>query len=151
MRTLILLFCPMIFCPMGLKAQANNGQSTTTIRYVAKNCMVEEPEQMPTFKGNVNQWISQNLTYPAVAYELGIEGRVMVKFIIEKDGSLSHVQVLRGIEPALDKEAVNVVKRMPKWNPAMRNGQPIPVWLTLPITFKKVEIEPLIEDEYIME
>ena len=91
---------------------------------------------MPSFKGNVNQWLSQNLTYPAVAAENGIEGRVIVKFVVEKDGRVTDVQVVRSVDPALDREAVNTVKRMPKWNPGMNNGQPARVWFTLPVNFK---------------
>jgi len=93
-------------------------------------------EQMPSFKGNVNQWISQNLNYPAVAAENDIQGHVIVNFIVEKDGSVSNVQVTRSIDPALDREAVNLIKRMPKWNPGMNDGRPVRVKFTLPVTFK---------------
>ena len=74
--------------------------------------------------------------YPAVAAENGVQGRVIVNFIVEKDGSISNVQVVRSVDPALDREAVNTVKRMPKWNPGMNNGQPARVKFTLPVTFK---------------
>lgn len=93
-------------------------------------------EQMPSFKGNVNQWLAQNLQYPAVAAESGIQGRVVVKFVVGKDGSVSQAQVVRGVDPSLDREALRVVNMMPKWNPGMNNGQPANVWFTLPVTFK---------------
>ena len=93
-------------------------------------------EQMPSFKGNVNQWLSQNLTYPAAAAENGIQGKVVVKFVVDEHGNVSDVQVVRSVDPSLDREAVNTVKRMPKWNPGMQNGQPVKVWYTLPVTFK---------------
>ena len=106
------------------------------VKQEVENKVFTVAEQMPSFKGNVNQWLSQNLTYPAVAAENGIEGRVIVKFVVEKDGRVTDVQVVRSVDPALDREAVNTVKRMPKWNPGMNNGQPARVWFTLPVTFK---------------
>jgi len=93
-------------------------------------------EQMPSFKGNVNQWLAQNLTYPATAAENGIQGKVVLKFVVDENGNVSDVQVVRSVDPSLDREAVNTVKRMPKWNPGMQNGQPVKVWYTLPVTFK---------------
>ncbi len=96
----------------------------------------EIAEQMPSFRGNVNQWLCQNLIYPKVAVENGVQGRVIVNFIVEKDGSISKVQVVRSVDPALDSAAVDVVRRMPKWNPGMRDGKPARVRFTLPITFK---------------
>lgn len=98
--------------------------------------MLTIAEQMPSFKGNVNQWLAQNLQYPAVAAESGIQGRVVVKFVVGKDGSVSQAQVVRGVDPSLDREALRVVNMMPKWNPGMNNGQPANVWFTLPVTFK---------------
>ncbi len=93
-------------------------------------------EQMPSFKGNVNQWLSTHISYPAVAAENNIQGRVIVKFVVGKDGSVSQAQIVRGVDASLDKEALRVVNSMPKWNPGMNNGQPANVWFTLPITFK---------------
>lgn len=94
-------------------------------------------EVMPSFKeGSVNQWIFQNLKYPAIAAENGIQGRVIVNFIVEKDGSISNVQVLRSVDPSLDREAVRVVRLMPNWNPGKRKGKKVRVRFTLPVTFK---------------
>ena len=93
-------------------------------------------EQMPSFKGNVNAWLSSHISYPAVAAENGIQGRVIVKFVVGRDGSVSQAQVVRGVDPSLDREALRVVNSMPKWNPGMNNGQAANVWFTLPITFK---------------
>ena len=106
------------------------------VKQVVENKVFEIAEQMPSFKGNVNQWLASNLSYPAVAAENGVQGRVIVNFIVEKDGSISNVQVVRSVDPALDREAVNTVKRMPKWNPGMNNGQPARVKFTLPVNFK---------------
>lgn len=93
-------------------------------------------EQMPSFKGNISQWLSSNLTYPEAAAANGIQGRVIVQFVVEKDGSIGNVQVVSSVSPALDHEAVDVVKRMPLWNPGMQDGSPVRVKFTLPITFK---------------
>lgn len=106
------------------------------VKQVVENKVFDIAEQMPSFKGNVNQWLSTNLSYPAVAAENGVQGRVIVQFVVEKDGSVSNVQVVRSVDPALDREAVRVVKSMPKWNPGMNNGQPARVKYTLPVTFK---------------
>ena len=93
-------------------------------------------DQMPVFNGNVNQWLWENLTYPAEAAENGIQGRVIVEFVVEKDGSVSNVKVVRAVDPLLDKEAVRVIKRMPRWAPGKNNGENVRVHFVLPVTFK---------------
>lgn len=93
-------------------------------------------EQMPSFKGNVNQWLASHLQYPAVAAENNIQGKVIVQFVVSRDGSVRDAQVVRGVDPSLDREALRVVNSMPKWNPGMNNGQAANVQYTLPITFK---------------
>ncbi|WP_456106903.1 energy transducer TonB, partial [Prevotella sp.] len=93
-------------------------------------------EQMPSFKGNVNAWLASHLQYPAVAAENGIQGRVIVKFVVTAGGYVSQAQVVRGVDPSLDLEALRVVNCMPIWNPGMNHGKPANVWFTLPITFK---------------
>jgi protein TonB len=93
-------------------------------------------EKMPSFKGNVNAWLGSHIQYPAAALENGIQGRVVIKFVVGKDGSVSQAQVVRGVDPSLDKEALRVVNAMPKWNPGMNNGQPAAVWYTLPVQFR---------------
>ena len=91
---------------------------------------------MPSFKGNVNAWLASHLNYPAVAAENGVQGKVIVRFVVGKDGSVSQASVLRSVDPALDREALRVVNLMPNWNPGMNNGQPAAVWFTLPVIFK---------------
>lgn len=96
-------------------------------------------EQMPSYPGGngaLMQWLAKNMTYPAVAAENGIQGRVIVGFVVERDGSVTDVKVLRGVDPALDNEAVSVVKRMPKWIPGKQNGQAVRVSYNVPVTFK---------------
>ncbi|MBQ8657379.1 MAG: energy transducer TonB [Prevotella sp.] len=94
-------------------------------------------EQQPTFsEGNPAAWLAKHMQYPVQAAENGIQGRVTVGFVVEKNGSISNVRVLRGVDPSLDKEAVRVVKSMPKWNPGMQNGEPVRVNYTVPVNFK---------------
>lgn len=103
----------------------------------AEDKIFDVVEQQPTFKeGDVRAWLARNMQYPPVAAENGIQGRVVVGFVVERDGSISHVQVLRGVDPSLDKEAVRVVKSMPKWNPGMQNGSPVRVKYNVPVQFK---------------
>jgi periplasmic protein TonB len=96
-------------------------------------------EEMPSFgDGGSNafrNFVSQNMKYPDVAAENGIQGRVFVQFVVEADGRLTNVRVLRGVDPALDKEAVRVIESSPKWNPGKQRGKPVRVSYTFPITF----------------
>lgn len=105
----------------------------------------EEPEifmvveQMPEFPGGqaeLFKYISQNIQYPAIAKENGIQGKVFIQFVVGKDGSITNVTVLRGVDPSLDKEAVRVVKSMPKWKPGKQRGKPVYVRYQVPINFK---------------
>ena len=93
-------------------------------------------EDMPAFPGNVTKWISKNVKYPVLAMENGIQGKVFVQFVIEKDGSITDVKVSRGVDASLDKEAVRVVKAMPKWKPGKQRCKPVRVSYTLPIFFQ---------------
>ena len=91
---------------------------------------------MPSFKGNINQWLAQNVNYPKDAAEKGIQGRVIVRFIVGKDGTVSDASIVRGVDPELDREALRVTMAMPKWNPGYNNGKTANVWFTYPIIFK---------------
>lgn len=93
-------------------------------------------EQQPAFKGNVTAWLSSHIVYPQVAQDNNIQGKVIVKFVVGRDGSVSQATVARGVDPALDREALRVVNSMPNWTPGMMNGTPVNVWFQLPITFK---------------
>ncbi len=96
-------------------------------------------EQMPSFPGGdaaLYRFLGDNMVYPPRAAENGIQGRVVVQFVVQKDGSIGKVEVARGVDPDLDKEAVRVVKKLPAFNPGRNNGVPVSVWYTLPITFK---------------
>lgn len=96
-------------------------------------------EKMPSYPGGngaLQKWLASNITYPAAAAENGVEGRVIVAFVVETDGSVSDVRIARGVDPSLDREALSVVKRMPKWIPGMQNGSPVRVKFNVPVTFK---------------
>lgn len=93
-------------------------------------------EDVPTFPfGDVSKWIAKNVKYPQIAAENNIQGKVFMNFVIEKDGSITDVKVLRGVDPTLDKEAIRVIKSMPKWKPGKQRGKPVRVSFNLPITF----------------
>ncbi|MFR9166483.1 MAG: energy transducer TonB [Dysgonomonas sp.] len=96
-------------------------------------------EQMPQFPGGnteLMKFIGSNLRYPTIAAENGIEGRVIIRFVVGRDGSVSDIKVQRGLDASCDKEAVRVVQSMPKWIPGKQNGRAVPVYFTLPILFK---------------
>ena len=99
----------------------------------------EVVDEMPSFPGGQSalfDFMAKNIKYPEVAEDNGIQGRVLVTFIVKKDGSLSDVRVAKSVDPSLDKEAVRVVKSMPKWIPGIEKGQYVNVKFTLPVTFR---------------
>ncbi len=96
-------------------------------------------EQMPVFPGGeaaLLKYVSEHIRYPAVAQENNIQGRVVVKFVVTKTGAVGKAMVVRSKDPDLDKEALRVVKSLPKFTPGKMNGHAVDVWYTLPITFK---------------
>ncbi len=98
--------------------------------------MVEQKPEFPGGEAAMYKYLGDNIVYPSAASEEGIQGRVVVEFVVGKDGSITNVKVVRPRHPALDKEAVRVIKSMPKWIPGRNNGQPVKVTYTLPVTFK---------------
>jgi len=86
---------------------------------------VGEWPSFPGGNGARNRFLSENIVYPRAAEKKGIEGRVIVSFIIEKDGTITNVELLKGVEASLDEEAMRVVKLMPRWNPGKNNGEPV--------------------------
>lgn len=96
-------------------------------------------EQMPQFPGGeaaLLKYVSEHIKYPLIAQENNVQGRVVVQFVVKKDGSIGDIKVVRGKDPDLDKEAVRLVKTFPKFVPGRMNGQAVNVWYTLPINFK---------------
>ena len=98
--------------------------------------VVEQQAEFPDGQAALFKWLSQNIKYPAVARENNIQGKVILRFIVEKDGSVNGVTVLRGANELLDKEAVRVVKDMPKWKPGKQRGNSVRSYFTLPVVFK---------------
>lgn len=98
--------------------------------------MVEQKPSFPGGESAMYKWLQDNIIYPAAASEEGVQGKVTVQFIVEKDGSITHVQVVRGKHPALDAEAARVIRKMPRWTPGRNNGQPVRVTYHLPVQFK---------------
>lgn len=98
--------------------------------------VVEEQPSFPGGQGALMAWLNDNIKYPVVAAENGIQGKVIVQFVVGKNGSISNVKVLRSVDPSLDKEAVRVVSNMPHWTPGKQNGASVNVRFTLPVTFR---------------
>lgn len=133
--TLVLLV--IVFAPAGANAQnkkvkkARTHKDTTTDDKVYDVC-----EQMPTYEGGdaaLLKYLGENWKLPDEYKERGIQGRMVVGFIVEKDGSLTNVKVLRAVDIAIDAEVLRVVKGMPKWIPGRHNGQRVRVKYLLPI------------------
>lgn len=98
--------------------------------------VVEQKPQFPGGDAALLKWVSEHIRYPAMAQEYNIQGRVVVQFVVTKTGAVGEVKVVRGKDPDLDKEAVRVVKSLPKFVPGKMNGHAVNVWYTLPIQFK---------------
>lgn len=96
----------------------------------------EYVDQMPEFNGNVGQYLRDNIEYPEMAKSSGTSGKVVIKFVVNEDGSISNAHVLKGnIGGGCEEEALRVVNKMPRWKPGKQNGQPVKVYYTLPIRF----------------
>ncbi|SFU42631.1 outer membrane transport energization protein TonB [Porphyromonadaceae bacterium KHP3R9] len=98
--------------------------------------VVEEQPEFPGGNAAMMKFLSDNIKYPVIAQENGIQGRVITNFVVEKDGSITDVQVVRGVDPSLDKEAVRVIQSMPKWKPGKQRGSAVRVRFTLPVVFR---------------
>lgn len=118
------------------------------VKYVPVEVVEEDPEEnvvfqvvenMPEFPGGMGalmQFLGKNIKYPTIAQENGVQGRVIVQFVVNKDGSIVDPVVVRSVDPYLDKEALRVIKSMPKWKPGMQRGKAVRVKYTVPVTFK---------------
>ncbi|MBR6884096.1 MAG: energy transducer TonB [Prevotella sp.] len=120
-------------CMMTLGAQAQQQKGNTEPQDV-----FDVVEDMPQYPGGMQAMLSflqENITYPKDAQEKKISGRVLVTFVVEKDGSISNVETVKSVFPSLDEEAVRIVKAMPNWKPGKQNGKVVRVKYTLPISF----------------
>ncbi len=96
-------------------------------------------ENMPEFPGGdveLRKHIAQNIQYPEIAKENGIQGRVFIQFVVNQKGEVEQVKVVRGVDPSLDKEAIRVIQNLPKWTPGSQRGKPVRVSFTVPINFQ---------------
>lgn len=106
---------------------------------VNRNSVYDVVEQMPSFPGGISglrTYLNQNIRYPAEAQENCVQGRVVVSFVVGKDGHISDVTVLRSVDPSLDKEAIRVVRNMPRWTPGKQGGEPVRVRYNVPVSFR---------------
>lgn len=97
---------------------------------------VEQMAEFPGGQAALMRWLSNNVRYPESAQQNDIQGRVIVKFVVEKDGSIGHVQVVKGVDKDLDREAIRVVKKMPRWQPGKNNGVAVRSYFNLPVVFR---------------
>ena len=132
---------------MNLEDDASLGVEIMDYVEVVEEEVVEEEaipfqlvEEKPSFQGgDANQfskWVNSRLQYPEIAKENGVQGRVTLQFTVEKDGTVTKVRVLRGVDPSLDKEAVRVVSMSPKWKPGKQRDRAVPVTYTFPVIFQ---------------
>lgn len=117
--------------PSGVDSELLSKPNTRT-----EDDVITFAEQMPEFNGDLSSYLSKNIVYPKIAAENKIEGKVIVQFIVEKDGSVSNVAVIKKAGWDMDEEAIRVVRAMPNWKPGKQNGKPVRVRYTLPINFK---------------
>jgi protein TonB len=104
-----------------------------------ENKVFDVVEQMPSYPGGMGalmQYLSSNIKYPVIAEENGIQGRVICTFVVERDGSITDVRIAKSVDPSLDKEAMRVVSKMPRWIPGKQNGSAVRVKYTVPVTFR---------------
>jgi len=96
-------------------------------------------EEMPSFPGGdeaLLKFISRTIKYPEDAVENNMEGKVLLRFVVSSDGSVKRVEIIKGVHPVLDQEAIRVVSLLPKWKPGKQNGKAVPVWFSVPVTFR---------------
>lgn len=96
-------------------------------------------EQMPEFPGGMEkllEYLGKNIKYPSIAQENGIQGRCIIEFVVNRDGSIVDPKVIKSLDPSCDKEAMRVIKAMPKWKPGMQRGKPVRVRYTVPVQFR---------------
>ena len=98
--------------------------------------VVEEMPSFPGGQGALMSFLNSNIKYPVVAQENGVQGRVIVGFVVERDGSITDVKVMRSVDPSLDREAQRVVRAMPRWKPGKQNGSAVRVKYTVPVVFR---------------
>lgn len=128
---------PLVDYTKSLRKTNNTENSVSQVQSGKTFDVVEKMPSYPGGNGALQKWIAANIAYPAASAENVVEGRVIVAFVVDVDGSVTDVRIARGIDPALDQEALRVVKSMPKWIPGMQDGKPVRVKFNVPVTFKR--------------
>ena len=133
----------------GMTVNQVDWQKKTSYDEPQEKVIFQVVEEMPEFPGGIAEamkFLAKNIKYPVAAQEAKIEGRVIVQFVVGRDGSVSDVKVMRGVNPELDAEAIRVVSIMPKWNPGKQRGKAVAVKYTMPIMFRLQTPEPKKEE-----
>ena len=136
MKKNFILFFLMFFCVTAFGQNTTEKSQNTIAPDERVFDVVEEQPSFPGGQGELMQWLSANINYPVTAVQNGVQGRVIVQFVVSKTGEISDIKVTRGVDPSLDKEAVRVVSAMPKWTPGRQGGKAVNVRYTLPVTFR---------------
>lgn len=147
-KTLILL----AFCTLPAMAFSQNGGATTQATVASDGQVYDKVEQPPRFPGGyeaLERWKEQHIVYPEEAIERGAKGQVVVRFVILNTGEVADAEILRSIDPALDKEALRLVSSMPRWTPGMQDGNAVSVRWDEPVTFTLPTAEEIAEMERI--
>lgn len=139
MKPLITLLLTAVLAPAASFAQTSglkdkrSTKDTSTMVYV---------EKMPDPGYNVNEYLATNIKYPVKAIDSNIQGKVILKFVVNEDGNISNITLLKAVHYLLDKEALRVIRTMPKWKPGESKGKPVKVWFTLPVKFTLTDPDP---------
>lgn len=121
---------------MAMTDRYSSVEFTTEIIEAYQNEYTDEPATFPGGNIALMHFINSSRQYPAEAYHKGIYGRVICSFVVQPDGTITHINILRGVEPSIDREALRIINSMPQWNAAKVNGTPVPVYSTLAINFR---------------
>ena len=147
MKKVILITTAVLMLSASVKAQGTEPKapnvSHQAVVVLSGNTIFSAVEQEPTPVGGMSvfyDYITHNIVYPKSAKDQDIHGKVFLTFIVEKDGSLMNIKVLRGLSPDIDAEAVRVLQNAPKWNPGMQNGRAVRVQYNVPISFPPPKI-----------
>jgi tonB family C-terminal domain len=123
----------------GVTRQADVTEALPQVPITKDSVVLKTVEQLPEFPGGIVQfmkWLTRNLRYPPIAQSQRIQGKVVVSFIINKDGSIASPTIVQSVDPVLDREALRVVKMMPRWKPGLQNGKPCRTMFAIPVNFQ---------------
>mgnify|MGYP003575959248 CR=1 FL=1 len=140
---ILALIIPALFAIQLVMGQQHSGVKNPAPKKLIDTAdVVRSVDVQPSFSGDIagfRQYLSRNLAYPATAVEEGIEGKVIVEFIVCEDGSLCNERIVKSVGGGCDQEALRVIRAMPAWNPAMKDGKPVKTYFKQPIMFKLAE------------